>query len=286
MKKLLTSLSVLIILSFGLLHGEGSDKGLYLDNSISASLNYLGLQFSSKLYYRLPILRQSNSVLFGGTKMDFGIRNDLTPSYNYISAYINVNPIAVFDITASAGIKQFYPALGYGFISSNGYSLDTHWSGDDAPDIEGRSKGFLWLNVYPSFRMKVKRLIFLHYITFSFQKSLDGDEFNFYDQSYAQNIMSEQLIIKNESILIFQINDNFMTGLYNTHQRAKDIKVSGEDYSSDSIYAMAAFEKGGLGKRENMKFNAGVLFGTWISDRYLKGKFSFKASTGLSVKLF
>ncbi len=60
--------------------GEGVREGLYLDTSLGASINPLGLALKADVFYRIPLIKRPG-VLWRSTKIDLGVQEYLSPSF-------------------------------------------------------------------------------------------------------------------------------------------------------------------------------------------------------------
>ena len=119
MKKLVLALTLLGMVAAGL-SAEKAEKGFFLEQSIQASYNPLGLQFLTQAYYRLPLVNREG-ILWESTRIDLGLQNNLSPAYDMIGAYIDIEPIAIFDLALTAQAIGFFDALGFGFYTVSGY---------------------------------------------------------------------------------------------------------------------------------------------------------------------
>ena len=86
MKKALVILALVAIAVSGVF-GEKTREGTGLDQSIQASLDPLGIQLVTKVYYRLPFIQQEG-MLWESTKVEVGVQNSLSPAYDMLARII------------------------------------------------------------------------------------------------------------------------------------------------------------------------------------------------------
>lgn len=176
MRKLAAAL-LLACFAGSALSSETATRGLYVDQSLQAAYNPVGLQLGTKLFYRLPLI-QKEGLLWESTKIDVGIKNNLSPAFDFVGPFIDIEPIAIFDLALSAQFTGYYSALGFGFRDLAGYDAPFSTSALDA--VPSRNAGGYLLSAAPTLKFAVGRFAFsdtLHMNYFN----VDGAEGYFYE---------------------------------------------------------------------------------------------------------
>src|SRR5271157_3433322 len=119
MKRLFCTL-VLAGIVISSLFADNAAGGFYFDQGFQATYDPLGAQFVSQLYYRLPLVK-SEGILWESTKIDMGLINNLSPGYDLAGVFVDIAPIAFFDLALSAQFAGYFSALGFGFTDLSGY---------------------------------------------------------------------------------------------------------------------------------------------------------------------
>lgn len=144
-------------------------RGLYWNNSIGISYNYLGFKIESTLYYSVPLIEKPG-ILFKTTKIDVGLQELWTPSCNRVSYYMKLEPLAIFDVVFTAGYDYIYKELYGGIykftdrdVRKNNYCSNN----DDRKDksVSETSGGGFRMAVTPTFKVAFKGLALLYSFT-------------------------------------------------------------------------------------------------------------------------
>lgn len=203
MKRLLF---VLLTLSFSQLFAAKATQGFNFSQGLGASYNPLGVALDTTFFYRLP-LSDSSEMLWESMKIDFGIKNSLTPADDRLSVFINIEPIAVFDVTLHVGYTGMYKLLGYGFVDvPNGRSSLSEAS---IAGIPQQDKGGLFIKASPEFKVQFGPVILVDALDFLYINV--GSEDKYYNDRKEAIVMkyADSLMINN----VYALYD-FSNGLY------------------------------------------------------------------------
>lgn len=269
-------LAVALVFAFvagSALSAEAAVQGLYVDQSLQAAYNPVGLQLGTKLFYRLPLI-QKEGILWESTKIDAGIKNNLSPAFDFVGPFIDIEPIAVFDLALSAQFAGYYSGLGFGFRDLAGY--DAGFDSSALDSIPGRNAGGYFLSAAPTLKFALGRFAFsdtLHmnyfnvdggsgyfYETFA-NCSLAKSGFEFYNDVYA--------LIKLDSGLMLGVNDSIL-------------QVPASGYRSHSIQAVGVYNAA-LSSR--LSLYAALTAGTYIEDRYYQFAPRLSGQVGITSSL-
>jgi len=254
---LLTILFILVI--FNLTYTEKTVPGLYFSQDIGASINPLGAEADSKIYYRFPFI-DSDDILWSSTRIDVGLINSISPAFDGLSAFISIAPIAVFNMTVSYGFISDFKALGFGLRQLGSYTDNYNNSAFFA--IQQQDCQGSWLNVEPVAQVQVGPWIAVNDFTYQY--------WSMHTPSYYYSSINDMVLNNNDSYLanndylFYQFTPDIMAGINNMIAMAPSSSQFKERLSLTGVYSRT-FWKG---------FDAyGVIMaGTFLADpnyRYL-----------------
>lgn len=250
---------------------EQIQSGFFSEQSFAASVQPSGAQSATKLFYRIP-LYEKNGVLWESAKIDAGLDNRLTPSYEVPFLFVDVSPIAFLDIRARAGYMQFYRALGYGFTQLQSY--DAEYSNSGRSRLHRQNKGGFWADCAPSLRLACGPLAFVNTFTLTF---VDFGAHGYFYEPYEDVVLRcTDHTFMNDTILVWRFGalalgvDHFI------------IDVPGSGYVSEAVSALAAFSRKADADAE---WYAGTKAGMYLRNRYYRSRFTAAAWLGITLKL-
>jgi hypothetical protein len=247
-------------------------QGLYFSQSLSGQYNPLGAQSDSRLYYRLP-LYNSSDMLFESSKLDAGVLNWLTPLDETIGAYINIEPIAFFDLTLMAGYQYTFNIFGFGFWPATNTGMD--YSPDAESKMKAENKSGMWLVATPTLKAELFKVVFVNSFTINYLQKFDYT--GYYIEAHADAIMKESdTDLINETFLLYRINDVWLAGLDHYY-----LYVPSTKYGSQRLSAMAIFNP----KIDGLfDFYAVGMAGSFIEDHFYKGMLYIAVQAGITLK--
>lgn len=262
---------LIILISVMRAAAQKAEKGIFLDQSIAVCVQPSGAQSATKLSYSMPLYNRSG-VLWESAKIDAGLDNRLTPSYEAPFLFIDVVPIAFIDIRARAGYMQFYRALGYGFTELPSY--DAEYSESKRSALRRRNKGGLWFDLAPSLRLAFGPAAFVN--TFTYTRIDFGERGYFYEPYEDVVLRCTDHTFMNDTILVWRFGplaagvDHFIIG------------VPGSEYVSETASAIAVFSaNAGAGAG----WYAGAKAGIYLRNRYYRNQFVAAVWAGISQRL-
>lgn len=267
MKKLV--IAAIAAVAAGLLHADPAVQGLYTDQSLQASYNELGVQLVSKAYYRLPLIKR-DGILWESTKIDVGIQNNLSPAYDFVGGFIDIEPIAVFDLQLIAQFAGYYSGLGYGFRTLQGYDSAFDTAAQDA--IPGKDTAGYVLSAAPTLKFAIKDFAFsdtLHVNYFN----VDGGTGYFYETIANCPLGKNDVELYNDAYALYSVGKGIYVGLNDSI-----LDIPGSGYVSHSLQALGAIDKSLSGKLE---LYAALTAGTYLEDRYLQYAFHAGGQVGI-----
>ena len=254
------------------LWAERTIGGLYLDQNLQAGLNPVGLQLGTNLFYRMPLARK-DGILWESTRIDVGISNDLSPAYDFVGAYVDIEPIAVFDLALKAQFVGYYDALDYGFrdLASYGSGFDS----SALKEIDDRNASGYILSAAPTFKFAFGKIAFSDTLFMNYF-NVDGGEGYFYE-IYGNCVLAKRDIeLYNDAYLLWVLDGGFMAGL---NESLLGVPRSG--YRSQTLQAV-----GTMNKRlsERLAVYGALTAGLYLEDRYLQYKPRVAGMVGLTYK--
>lgn len=257
MKRPIASLAVLIVAATAL-SAEPAARGVYLDQSVQAAYDPIGLQSVTRLFYRVPLIAKKG-ILWESTKIDVGIANNLSPAYDFAGVCLDIEPIAIFDFALAAQFAGYYNGLGYGFLDLSGYGAAFDSAALDSLPSKNAT-GFL-LSAAPTFKFALGSFAFsntLHVDYFD----VDGGNGYFYE-TYANCVLAKSdTELYNDAYALLKIASGIMAGLNDSI-----LFVPSSGYRSHALQAVGVFS-GSLSPR--LGFYAALTAGTYLEDRYYR----------------
>jgi hypothetical protein len=252
------SLLVLLSLAVSAASAETAVRGLYLDQSAQAAINPLGLQLGSKLFYRVPLIKREG-ILWESTKVDVGLKNNLSPAFDLIGAFVDIEPIALFDLALSAQFAGYFSALGFGFRDLPGYDASFDTSALDA--IPGKNAAGYLLSAAPTLKFALGSFVFSNTLHLNYFKVEGG--LGYFYEAIGNCVLSESgLELFNDAYALYKLDSRIMLGL---NYSVLGVPASG--YRSQALQAVGVYT-GKLGER--LSLYAALTAGTYLEDRYLQ----------------
>lgn len=270
----LSSIPVLFILFFicPLYSQETNQDAWYLEQDLGGEYNPLGLQLDTKLYYEFA-LQKTDNFLFKTSKVDAGLIDRISPSYECIGVTGYVEPIAFFDFTFTGLYQYAYNIFGYGFLSEN--SSDAL---NFAPPTEagGNAQGW-WIIAAPRLKMQLGNFIAADTFSYNYLDKLNYS--GYYYESFSDAIVSaSDYYWINDGYLLYQVTKTITVGINDYN-----LFVPDTGYVSHRISAVFIFEP------DLKPFSDFYIFcsaGTLLIDHYYVGKICLIAAAGYKLMVF
>ena len=257
MKRFLVSLGLAIVAASAV-SAEKAERGLYLDQSAQAAINPLGLQLASKLFYRVPLV-DKEGILWESMKVDIGLKNNLSPAFDLIGAFVDIEPIAVFDLALSAQFAGYFKALGFGFRELPGYDDGFDASALDAMP-QKNAAGYL-LSAAPTLKFAFGGFVFSNTLHLNYFQ-VDGGSGYFYEAIGNCPLAKSGLELYDDAYALYKLDSGLMLGL-----NYSVLGVPASSYRSQALQAVGVY----AGKlSERLSLYAALTAGTYLEDRYLK----------------
>jgi hypothetical protein len=252
---------------------EPARRGLVLDQSLQAGYNPLGAQLVTKLYCRLPLI-EKEGILWESTKVDLGIKNSLSPAYDMLGFFVDIEPIAVFDLALSASAIGYFDALGFGFRSMAGYDA----AFDDAalkavPD--GNALGYQ-LAATPTFKIALGPFAVLDSLSATYF-SVDGGSGYFLEAMGNCVLKKEDFELFNDAYALYAFDFGLMVGVNDSI-----LYVPGSGYRSHTLQGIGVYS-GRLSEKADIY--AALTAGIYLEDKYYEGKPRAAGQAGITLKL-
>lgn len=261
-------------LSWTQINYNQNQPGWYLNASLGLTLNPFRGGLDTILYHRTPLLDKPG-ILWKTTKLDWGLRNQISPATEYIGAFFRIEPLALFELTAEVGYLHMFKLLGYGLLTFDDiladYSSDTRSA---ITSTNGYNHGALMTSLVPSFRVAIGPVALVHNITWQYMDYFT----NRIVYDYANVILRQgaDSYIAHDTLLLLTSGD-FRFGL--AHYWAY---VYGTGLSLQRAMAMAAWTP------QVAKYNPYFILqvGMNIQDPYYDGQLYLALKVGVNLELF
>jgi hypothetical protein len=231
-------------------------QGLYLDQNLGATYNPLGVQLGTKLLYRMPLIREKG-ILWEPTKIDVGITNALSPAYDFIGAFLDVEPIAVFDVAFTAQFAGYYNGLGYGFHDLAGYAAA--YDPNTLASLGSKNTTGYILSAAPTLKFALGSFAFSNTLHVNYF-NVDGGSGYFYE-TYANCVLAKSDIeIYNDAYALLSIGAGLLAGLNDSI-----LIVPASGYRSQALQAVGILSRAVSGR---LSIYAVLTAGLYLEDRY------------------
>lgn len=247
---------ILAILGAAGLCADPVRQGLYLDQNLQAACNPLGVQLGTKLFYRLPLVKKKG-VLWESTKIDAGIVNTLSPAYDMAGGFVDIQPIAFFDLSLSAQFAGYFSALGYGFHDLAGY--DSAFDETALNALPAKDTGGYLLSAAPTLQFAAGPIVAVDTFTLNYF-NVDGGRGYFYETIANCALAKNGVELANQAYLLARLGPALMVGL---NDSLLHIPASG--YESHALHLMGIFTKD---FNERASLYSALMLGVYLSDRY------------------
>jgi hypothetical protein len=272
MKRLAVAL-VLAFVAGSTLSAEAAVQGLYIDQNLQAAYNPVGLQLGTKLFYRLPLVKKEG-ILWESTKIDAGITNSLSPAYDFVGPFIDIEPIAVFDLALSAQLAGYYSGLGFGFRDLSGY--DAGFDSSALDSIPERNAGGYFLSAAPTLKFAVGRFAFSDTLHMSYF-NVDGGQGYFYETVANCALAKSGFELYNDAYALIKFDSGLMLGVNDSI-----LQIPASGYCSHTIQAVGVYT---VALSSKLSLYAALTAGTYLEDRYYQFEPRFSGQVGITSLL-
>jgi hypothetical protein len=195
------------------------DPGWVVEQAVLASASQkalTGLEFDTSAMYTIP-LTKTDDALWKDNKIAIGVLNGLTPAYNQTFLYIDIIPIAIFELKVKAGAMPIYNiGMSWGWFPLANPDFSTTNSGT------GSSKFSWWIKALPTLKIplgwiyggRIDQLALVDTLEIdaSFVPGYDGYYIDWYSGAYGLKGPFDWYLY-NDTYLLFQaIPDQLMVG--------------------------------------------------------------------------
>lgn len=231
------------------------------------------------LWYQRPILERSGP-LWDPARIEVGVSNRWAPVFNETTAYLYLEPVAAFDITASVAYQVQYDGLvGGGYYRLNSYDEDP------TKEISDRetTQGGVVARIAPRFKFSAAGFLAAHTIQISYvdySAFSNDDEFDYYLDTGGgidEVLQERDLWIRNSTFLFYEAASGLLLGLNSVLDFVPDA-----DRNNYQLNAAGRFTQT-LGNSWEVDLIG--IAGTYLSHRWLEGEPSVTAVVEFSRPL-
>ncbi len=270
MKRMDLALVLSVVVTWSLF-ADKAIPGFHLDQSVQASDVPLGVQLVTKLVYRVPLAR-STGVLWESTKIDFGIINTLSPAYELAGIFVDIEPIAFFDLALTAQLTGYFNALGFGLVYLSGYT-----AAFDNASLSGRTQsnaaGYV-LVAAPTLKVAFGPFVALDTFSATYFHVGDGSG-HFFERIANCALAKSDYELSNQLYCLVTIIPGLLAGL-NDYL----LIVPGSAYISHRVAGVGVFTKG---LTERLSLYSGLMLGIFLADRYYQYTLYVGGQFGISL---
>lgn len=259
------------------LPGQLARKGLYTDHALGGGMSPTALALTSRLWYRIP-LQEQRGILWDPAKLDLGVRNQLSPAFDEIGAYLYWEPLALFDFTAALAARRTITAFDAGFYEVSSYDasydnladtgsdeVNTGFRFTFAPRLKGAYAGFIAVD-------ELKIDVF----DFGSNVSNPGERY-FYEPVYDTVVAFRDTVVSNTLTLLYQLTPQMRLGGQYFLRHVADAEESNHRLNAVGIYTRNL--------NEGLSLFAALLAGSYIADRYHRGDLYAAGQLGIQARL-
>jgi len=274
----------LIVLGFLLLYAgvlpvalpaqNAAEPGWTVSQGVAALRRPLGVSLNSRIRYTLPLYRERSGVLWDSARIELGFNNQLSPAFDDLAVEIMIEPVAVFDVTARAGVRYAYDGLGFGFAALESYDADY----EDTGALPYRSALGLFAAMTPRLKAQVGPIILANALALSFFDFSGTGDSHFYEQIADIALATQDYLLQNTVLLLYDMPVRARRVVDDSHVGAPRVvragvtylflRVPGSGEQTQRIAAVGLWEEP-IG-RSPWRLSAALVLGPYLEHRYYK----------------
>jgi hypothetical protein len=240
----------------------GKHTRLFLTNEMAArGAPRLGAADTVELNYHY-YYSGSDSILFRNNHLGLGLTDSLSPATNYVGAFIEIEPVAVFNLRLQYEYVQYFGVLVATLIFPD---KDSNYSDSIQEDKEAESATGHHFSIWPTFQIQYDRFVALNMLGFEWWV-MNKDDY-FYEPSNDTLMKTNEYFFINTVIAGFEVwkrdeNRRVILGTRYTHFRVDSTDRIRKQLDGVMIWMMGE-------KRRGMEKPLLVMaVGGFLEDRY------------------
>jgi hypothetical protein len=277
MRRRVTIAVLLLLLTLSSAAAQPARRGLYTDHALQGGMHPAALALTSRLWYRIP-LQEQRGVLWDPAKLDLGVRNQLSPAFEEFGAYLYWEPVALFDFTAIASVRQTITPFEAGFYELSGYDASYDNLADTGSD---ESKTGFRFTFAPRLKAAYGPLLGANELrveVFDFGSNVSGGgERYFYEPVYDTVLSFRDTVVANTFLILYAVTQELRLG---GHYYLRHVPDAGE--TNHRLAAMAVYTRS---LRDHLSLFASLLGGSYVEDRYYRGDLYLAGQLGIQARL-
>jgi len=252
---------------------EKAEKGFVLTNTLKGRANPAGGALETILYYRIPLFGKDGR-LWESAHVDIGLSNYLSPAFNTTSIYLNIEPIAIFDVTVTYGVQAGYDVFNRGISR-----LPSDTSPTDADSLDTYSRGAADLayvtKIAPRIKLALGPILLAHVFRYNAYDFTTINNKSNYMIELDTRFTAKDYMLENSSFVLYQFNKKFRAGLnyYN-------ISTPSHNYTSNRLSVLGNYKHN---FSEKLQLSTTLLAGYYLSHENYTSFFALLC--GVSSKL-
>lgn len=237
---------------------SAANKGLYTAAGAAGGTNPVIGRISADVYYRIP-LSSDPGILWNSTCLDLGMNGSITPVDYNASGYVNIEPVAFFNLKLTATIQQYHTLAGYGYQEME--SPDSDYSPEALSDIDGKSKTACKYSAEPTLKFRYSRFIFTD--TFTVNHIIVSTSDRYYYEPYSDTVHKKNdWNYANSATLLYEVNNHLLAGVNNYYNKTESTGCRSNRIAAIVLYSPET--------DNSEKINIGALAGTYSENKNYK----------------
>ena len=264
---------LVLILAAPVAFADRAIQGFYFDQNVGASWDPLGAQAVTQLFYRIP-LSQSDNILWSSAKVDFGVVNNFSPSYDLAGVFVSIQPIAVFNLVLEAQAAGYFHQLGFGFYTLSGY--DAGFDNASLAQLTPIDTTGYVLSAAPTLQVAFGPVALRDTFSLTYYNANGGTGF-FYERIGNVALAGSDVELLNQAYALATVYPGLLVGLNDYY-----LVVTASSYVSHRLAAMAVYTNQLSPK---VSLYSILLLGTFLADRYFQYTIYVGGEVGVTVQL-
>lgn len=177
------------------------DRGLSLRTSAEMGLYPSKAAIGTALIFTEPLYGEREGIMWETARLEIGIHNRLTSSYDDASIELFIEPVAVFDLRTRFGIRYAHEAAGRGFTPMGSYR-ESYRSVDKKESEE--NAGF-FIALAPRLKGAIGPLRFSNIFSYHYFSFRNNTSSYFYEPSYDLILKNSAALMQNTSEILWEV---------------------------------------------------------------------------------
>lgn len=182
--------------------------GLHHESKLQIRVEPPGLNYTTQTAFRLP-LRDGSNILFEDRYLDLGVSTDLSPTFLWGGPYVEILPVAVLKLRATAQFKGYFGTFGHLHVTEEGDGSQQARRNTRENDLTQTGRGFrVELQATP--QILIKQIAFL--AESSIHRMIHSSDHPYYEPYFGLIFEPTELVIETNPTLGYLFGSRPETG--------------------------------------------------------------------------